>query len=48
MAITKLYKYLDANGGLAMLQNCNLQFTNATQLNNSFDCHPALFKYTYF
>lgn len=46
MAITKLYKYLDANGGLMMLQNSNLQFTNATQLNDPFDCHPALFDYS--
>jgi hypothetical protein len=46
MAITKLYKYLDANGGLMMLQNCNLQFTNATQLNDPFDCHPALINFS--
>ncbi len=37
----KLYKYLDSNGGIAMLNNKTLQFTNATQLNDPFDCHPA-------
>jgi hypothetical protein len=41
-----LYKYLDVNGGLAMLQNHNLQFTNATRLNDPFDCHPSLFDYS--
>lgn len=40
-----LYKYLDVNGGLAMLQNHNLQFTNASKFNDPFDCHPALFDY---
>ena len=38
-----LYKYLDADGGLMMLQNHNLQFTNPTKLNDPFDCHPYLF-----
>lgn len=42
-----LYKYLDAKGGLAMLENHNLQFTNATQLNDPFDCHPSLIDYSY-
>ena len=37
----KLYKYLDVNGGLMMLHNSNLQFTNATRLNDPFDCHPG-------
>lgn len=37
-----LFKYLDAQGGLMMLQNSNLQFTNATRLNDPFDCHPSL------
>lgn len=41
-----LYKYLDVKGGLMMLQNSNLQFTNATRLNDPFDCHPALFDYS--
>lgn len=40
-----LYKYIDVNGGLAMLQNHNLQFTNASKFNDPFDCHPALFNY---
>ena len=43
MADRILYKYLDAKGGLAMLEHHNLQFTNATQFNDPFDCHPALF-----
>lgn len=38
----RLYKYLDADGGLNMLYNSTLMFTNATQLNDPFDCHPAL------
>ena len=29
-----------------MLQNSNFQFTNATRLNDPFDCHPALFNYS--
>lgn len=41
----RLYKYLDADGGLMMLFNSNLMFTNATQLNDPFDCHPALKHY---
>ena len=41
-----LYKYLDVNGGLAMLEHHNLQYTNATKFNDSFDCHPALFDYS--
>lgn len=46
MSEPKLYKYLDADGGLKMLKNCNLQFTNATQLNDPFDCHPALIDFS--
>jgi len=42
----KLYKYLDVNGGLMMLHNSNLQFTNSTRLNDPFDCHPSLFDYS--
>lgn len=41
-----LYKYLDINGGLAMLRHHNLQFTNATRLNDPFDCHPGLIDYS--
>lgn len=41
----RLYKYLDANGGLMMLYNSNLMFTNATQMNDPFDCHPVLKHY---
>lgn len=41
-----LYKYLDAKGGMMMLGNHNLQFTNATQLNDPFDCHPALIDFS--
>ena len=37
-----LYKYLDIDGAKAMLSNCNIQFTNATKLNDPFDCHPEL------
>lgn len=54
-----LYKYLDINGGKAMMgllesrcifrkKKCHptLQFTNATQLNDPFDCHPKLIDYS--
>lgn len=41
-----LYKYLDVKGGLAMLSNSKLQFTNATRFNDPFDCHPALFDFS--
>lgn len=41
MGERRLYKYLDADGGLMMLYNGTLMFTNATQLNDPFDCHPA-------
>ena len=37
-----LFKYLDAHGGLMMLQNSNLQFTNASRLTDPFDNHPRL------
>ena len=37
-----LYKYLDITGAKCMIGNSNLQFTNATQLNDPFDCHPSL------
>jgi hypothetical protein len=37
-----LYKYLDVDGAKAMLSNCNIQFTNATKLNDPLDCHPGL------
>lgn len=41
-----LYKYLDIKGGKMMIGNKNLQFTNATQLNDPFDCHPKLMDYS--
>ena len=47
MKNAKLYKYLDTEGALAMLRNRNLQFTNATRLNDPFDCHPALFDFSH-
>ena len=46
MSETRLYKYLDSNGGLKMLKHGNLQFTNATKLNDPFDCHPALINFS--
>lgn len=46
METIKLYKYLDAEGGLLMLSNGNIQFTNATKLNDPFDCHPSLIDYS--
>ena len=45
MGERRLYKYLDANGGLLMLYNRTLMFTNATQLNDPFDCHPVYIDY---
>lgn len=41
-----LYKYLDIKGGKAMLGNKTLQYTNATQLNDPFDCHPKLLDFS--
>ena len=47
-----LYKYLDIEGGRCMIgmgDKCDhptLQFTNATQLNDPFDCHPNLVDYS--
>ena len=41
-----LYKYLDADGAKMMLHYKTLQFTNATQLNDPFDCHPSLIDYS--
>lgn len=41
-----LYKYIDIKGAKKMLGNHNLQFTNATQLNDPFDCHPKLLDYS--
>ena len=46
MGTDKLYKYLDFNGGLMMLYYSDLQFTNATQLNDPFDCHPSLIDFS--
>ena len=41
-----LYKYLDIVGATRMIANQNLQFTNASQLNDPFDCHPKLIDYS--
>ena len=41
-----LYKYLDITGAKCMIGNRKLQFTNATQLNDPFDCHPKLLDYS--
>ena len=41
-----LYKYLDVGGAQGMLENHNLQFTNATRLNDPFDCHPSLIDFS--
>lgn len=46
MSYSRLYKYLDVNGGIMMLHYNTLMFTNATQLNDPFDCHPALINVT--
>lgn len=41
-----LYKYLDIKGAASMLYNGDLQFTNATKLNDPFDCHPGLIDFS--
>ena len=41
-----LYKYLDALGALNMIKHHDLQFTNATKLNDPFDCHPGLIDFS--
>lgn len=46
MVANKLYKYLDADGGMKMLNYSNLQFTNSTRLNDPFDCHPSLIDFS--
>lgn len=40
------YKYLDINGAKMMLSYSDLQFTNATQFNDPFDCHPSLIDFS--
>ena len=42
----RLYKYLDVTGGLSLLSTRELMFTNATQMNDPFDCHPALIDFS--
>ena len=37
---------MDITGAKRMIWNSNLQFTNATQLNDPFDCHPKLLDYS--
>lgn len=41
-----VFKYLDIEGAKAMLSSSNLQFTNATKLNDPFDCHPGLIDFS--
>jgi len=41
-----LYKYLDAEGSLKMLENCTLKFNNAVSFNDPFDNHPSLMDYS--
>lgn len=41
-----LYKYLNIEGGKLMIGNKTLQFTNASQLNDPFDCHQKLIDYS--
>lgn len=41
-----LYKYLDITGAKCMIGHQNLQFTNASKLNDPFDCHPRLLDYS--
>ena len=43
---TILYKYIDLDGGWAMLWKSDLQYTNASQLNDPFDCHPKLLDFS--
>ena len=37
---------MDITGAECMIGNSNLQFTNASQLNDPFDCHPKLIDYS--
>ena len=41
-----LYKYLDIEGAKMMLSNRTLQFTNAMQFNDPFDCDPNLIDFS--
>ena len=44
----KVYKYIDFEGGMSMLHNCNVRFTSAVDLNDEYDCNAALFNYETF
>lgn len=41
-----LYKYIDIDGGKSMIENQDLQFSNACSLNDPFDCHPKLIDFS--
>ena len=41
-----LYKYLDVNGAIMMLDYSNLMYANATMFNDPFDCHPSLIDFS--
>lgn len=41
-----LYKYIDIDGGKSMIENQDLQFSNACILNDPFDCHPKLIDFS--
>ena len=41
-----LYKYLDVNGAIIMLDYNNLMYANATMFNDPFDCHPSLIDFS--
>ena len=41
-----LYKYLDVNGAIMMLDYSNLMYANTTMFNDPFDCHPSLIDFS--
>lgn len=43
----KVYKYLTYESGRLMLENSNIQFTRASKLNDSIDCHIDKVDYNY-
>jgi hypothetical protein len=41
----KAYKYLDFDGGMAMLRNGTVRFTSACNLNDDYDCNTSIINY---
>lgn len=42
----QLFKYIDADGAKSMLSEATLQFSNSSDFNDPFDCHPSLIDFS--